>query len=304
MSAPLAGHAAYLQALARHAGIDAGAVVPPRVRSVGSDGLHLRCLDWGDPADPPLLLLHGGGQSAHTWDAFCMAVGPGWRCLALDQRGHGDSAWSSDGAYTMHDHARDIAAVVGTLELQRPVLVGMSMGGINALAYAAQHAGSMRALVCVDIGPEAQHEPVERLMAGLDSYRRFDSPAHAAESLSRLGARRDVELLRATLSLNLREQPQGGWTWKYDPRTLIGITADQIMASRRPLWGVLQRISCPVLVARGADSEIFSPEDARRFAAALPDARVVDVPKARHSVQTDNPRGLAAAVLDFIAMRP
>lgn len=294
-------HAAYLEALARYVGIEGTCSQAPRVRHVHSDGLRLSCLDWGEAHEPALLLLHGGGQSAHTWDAFCLAMGRGWRCVALDQRGHGNSAWSATGAYSMHDHARDLEAVIAALGLRQPVLVGMSMGGIHALAYAAGHAATVRGLVSVDIGPEAQREPVDRLMAGLDSYRRFDSPADAAERLSRLGARRPVGLLQATLSLNLRELADGSWTWKYDPRTLVGLTADQIMAARRPLWGMLHRIVCPVLIVRGADSDIFSPQDASRLAAALPDARVVEVPRARHSVQTDNPRALAETVRSFVA---
>lgn len=250
------------------------------------------------------MLLHGGGQSAHTWDALCLAMGPRFRCLALDQRGHGDSQWSGPGAYAITDHARDIGAFVQALHLHRPLVVGMSMGGVNAIAYAADHSSEIRGLVCVDIGPEAQLEPVRRLMQGLDSYRRFSSPEDAALRLANLGARRDPSLLRDTLLLNLRQQEDGSWTWKYDPRTLVGLTAEEIMEARRPLWDVLHRITCPVLVVRGQDSEIFSEGDAERFAGALRRSHRVAVPRARHSVQTDNPLALAEVITKFFDSLP
>ena len=264
-------------------------------------GLRLRCLDWGPRDAPAVVLLHGGGQSARTWDACCLILARRHRCIALDQRGHGDSAWPADGAYGFDDHAGDIGGVIDALELPAPLLVGMSMGGINATAYATRHADRLRGLVSVDVGPDVQFEPVDRLMRGLGAYRWFDSPDGAATRLSALGARRPRALLQATLSHNLRQEVDGRWTWKYDPRTLIDLSTAAILDPRQALWARLPTITCPALVVRGADSEVFSPADAERFARALPDGRCVTVAAARHSVQTDNPIGLAAAIEAFDA---
>ena len=292
----------YLGAIAAHAGIALGSepIEAPREGFVTVNGLRLRYLDWGAPDAPPLLLLHGGGQSAHTWDAFSLAVGHRFRCIALDQRGHGDSQWSEAGDYATSEHARDIAAFVDALALDPPIVVGMSMGGVNGIAYAAAHPLRLRGFVCVDVGPETQLEPVDRLMRGLVNYRTFASPENAAARMSALGARRDPELLRETLALNLRIQEDGSWTWKYDPRTLIGLTAREIMDARRPLWGILHRITCRVLVVRGENSEIFTDADAQRLADALPRGEWTRVPNARHSIQTDNPVGLATVVCNFV----
>jgi len=290
---------AYLRALASHAGIDAQGIDPPAKRRVEIEGLALHYLEWGKPDAQPLVLLHGGGQSAHTWDPCCLILARRYRCLALDQRGHGDSGWSPAGAYTIQDHARDIAGFVDRLALRQPIMAGMSMGGINAIAYAVEHASALRALVSIDVGPDVQFEPVERLMQGLGEYRHFESPEDAAERLSKLGARRARSLLKDTLSRNLRQERDGSWTWKYDPRTLVGLSAEDILAPRKPLWDVLGRISCPVLVVRGADSEIFSEGDAAKLTRYLPRAISVTVANARHSVQTDNPRGLADVITAF-----
>lgn len=292
---------AYLRQLAAHLGIRAQGIEPPASRRLDIDGIGLRYLDWG-PADAPVIvLLHGGGQSAHTWDGCCLLLAQRYRCLALDQRGHGDSDWSGDGAYGFDDHARDIAGFIDALRLRSPLLAGMSMGGINAIAYATHHAGRLRALVSVDVGPDVRFAAVDRLMRGLGAYRYFDSPQDAAVRLSGLGARRPRALLQATLAHNLRQETAERWTWKYDPRTLTERSAAEILEPRQALWARLPAISCPTLVVRGADSEIFSAADADRFTRALPRASCVTVPAARHSVQTDNPKGLVAAIEAFDA---
>lgn len=292
---------AYLRALAAHAGIDASGVASPAERRIEIDGREFRYLDWGPAEAPPIVLLHGGGQSAHTWDACCLLLARRYRCYALDQRGHGDSDWSADGAYGFDDHARDVAGFIDVLQLKAPLLAGMSMGGINATAYATRHAATLRALVAVDVGPDVRFEAVERLMRGLGAYRYFASPEDAALRLSGLGARRPRALLQATLAQNLRQQGDEQWTWKYDPRTLSERTATEILAPRQALWALLSSITCPTLVIRGADSEIFAPADAERFTRALPRGTCVTVPAARHSVQTDNPKGLVAAIEAFDA---
>lgn len=295
---------AYLQALAKHAGIDAAEVPPPAERRIAIDGRTFRYLDWGPVAAPTIVLLHGGGQSAHTWDACCLLLARHYRCLALDQRGHGDSDWAADGAYGFDDHAADIDGFIDALDLRAPLLVGMSMGGVNATAYAARHAAKLRGLVSVDVGPDVRFEAVDRLMKGIGAYRFFSSPGDAAARLSGLGARRPLGLLEATLVHNLRQEADARWTWKYDPRTLSERTAAEILDPRQALWERLAAVTCPALVVRGAESEIFAPADAERFTRALPRGRCVTVASARHSVQTDNPKGLVAAIEAFDAGLP
>lgn len=287
----------YLAALAEHAGIRAATVAPPQTGHVTVQGMRLRYLDWGGADAPPLVLLHGGGQSAHTWDACCLALAGRYRCIAIDQRGHGDSDWAD--TYAIGAHVQDIAGVIDALCLRAPIVAGMSMGGINGLAYAARHPGRLRALVCIDVGPEVQPEPVQAMFDGLADYRYFSSPEDAAAQLSRRGARRPQPLLQETLRRNLRRLEDGRWTWKYDPRTIEGLSARSIHAARQPLWHELHRIACPTLVVRGADSAIFAPEDADKLTRNLPHATSITVPRAGHSVQTDNPLGLARAIAAF-----
>ena len=110
-------------------------------------------LDWGQPDAPPVLMLHGMAQSAHTWDFSALALGDRYRLLALDQRGHGDSDWAPDGDYSLDAHLGDIGAFVEAMGLRDLVMVGLSMGGRNAFSFAALRPEIVKALVIVDIAP-------------------------------------------------------------------------------------------------------------------------------------------------------
>jgi len=112
--------------------------------------------------------------------------------------------------------------------------------------------------------------------------------------------RRDPLILRRSLMHNLRRQPDGNWTWKYDRRRFQQMGGDQHAAERRGLADGLAKITCPTLVVRGAESDVFHQEDAERLAAGLPDGRNVTIPKAGHTVQGDNPKDLVAALREFL----
>src|SRR5215813_3546081 len=140
----------------------------PHDRYVGTDGLRLHYLDWGNDAAPPMLLLHGFSGHAHTWDTFARAMCDRFHVVALDQRGHGDSDWARDAAYTPADHARDIGGVHDRLGLRPVVLIGLSMGGRNAIAFTAAQPAKVEKLVIVDIGPDIDPRGASRVarMAG------------------------------------------------------------------------------------------------------------------------------------------
>ncbi|MBF8299492.1 MAG: hypothetical protein HW397_541, partial [Dehalococcoidia bacterium] len=123
-------------------------------RRVTLGSLRFHYLDWGNPRAQPMLLLHGGGQTAHSWDEFSRAMRDRYHVIALDQRGHGDSQWSPDKIYSLHAQLRDVSRFVVKLGLNKIVLIGLSMGGRNAIAYAAVHPEKLNRLVIVDIGPE------------------------------------------------------------------------------------------------------------------------------------------------------
>ncbi len=124
-------------------------------RFVHANGLQFHYLDWGSPEKPPLVLLHGVGQTCHTWDLFAAAMAPHFHVMAFDQRGHGDTDWAPDKDYSRKMMVGDVAAFTHALGLERFFLTGMSMGGANSLSFTANYPERVEALVVVDIGPRA-----------------------------------------------------------------------------------------------------------------------------------------------------
>ncbi len=182
---------------------------------VGSLKMHY--LDWGNHGAPQMLLLHGGSQSAHSWDEFSRNMRSDFHVIALDQRGHGDTDWSPRCIYTLRAHLRDITSFVKLVGLKQFVLVGLSMGGMNSYAYTAIHPQEVSRLVIVDVGPDMMKK-------GGDAIRRFTKvqrlPSFEAfvERSLKYNPLRTEEQIRDRLSHHLREYPGGNWGWKWDHR--------------------------------------------------------------------------------------
>src|SRR6266852_9425518 len=136
----------HLKTTAVRAGFSFDEVVLPSENTVLIDKLRFRYLDWGNEGLRPILFLHGGALTAHTWDLCCLALRDEFHCIALDQRGHGDSDWAPDADYSIGAHREDVRGFADKMGLDRFVLVGMSMGAINALAFAGNYAEELSAL--------------------------------------------------------------------------------------------------------------------------------------------------------------
>lgn len=257
----------------------------------------MRYLEWGDPGQAPLLLLHGIGQTAHTWAYFATAMEPHYRVIAVDHRGHGESSWAPGGDYSPAAHARDLDALIERLELDKMALVGFSMGGRNAMWLVDRHPTMVRRLVIVDAGPERpglRGSEARQFMSGPDV---LGSVEEFVERALRFNPRRTREVLRESLLHNLRQLPDRRWTWKYDP-VLRGPNRQTYPWG--DLWPVLAEIACPTLVVRGAESPVLAAEQAVRMLEVIPDARMVTISSARHAVMGDNPLEFEAKVKPFL----
>src|SRR5579875_73165 len=294
-----------LRLVAEISGLKPPKVVLPDEGDVIVEHFRLHYLDWGRPGPGAgdVLFLHGGGRNAHTWDGVSLMLRTRYRCVALDQRGHGNSEWSPGCDYAMASHLRDIEGFVAQMKLRRPVLVGQSMGGINAINYASRHSEEMAGLVVVDVGPEI-------IAAGGARIRDFiaapqlDSPEEFLQRATKFNPLRDPRILRRSLYYNLRQLPNGKWTWKHDTRRTVESQGEDMAraAAHRAeeLWQAVPRIKCPTMVVRGALSDVISDTQAEKFAKALPNGRFVRVEKAGHNVQGDNPAGLLAVLEPFL----
>jgi pimeloyl-ACP methyl ester carboxylesterase len=243
-------------------------------RHIILDGLRFHYRDWPQPNRPPLLLLHGFSQRASWWDAIARELQRDFRVLALDQRGHGDSAWSS--AYPSESWVTDITAFVDALQLAPVTLVGHSMGGVHACAYAALHPDAVTRLVIVDIGPP---DPA-RWRGGAGRY----EPAQVWYAI-----RQTLRHRRADLRLRLRHLLRD-----YDPR--LRLPARDAAAE----WANLARIPCPTLIVRGAESQALKQDTARQMLRVLPQGTLVEIADAGHLIHWEQPERLIAALRAFL----
>lgn len=272
----------------------------PRDRFITANSLRFHMLDWGDPSAPPVLLLHGFSDNAHTFDQTADRLCERYHVLALDQRGHGDTDWSHDG-YEREKYAEDVAKITETLRIGRFVLLGRSMGGLNAMEYAARHSGTVEGLIIVDVGPEIIKEGGARIQRHTQSAPdAFDSLERVYQHMRATEPRMPEDVMRYRVPFAVRQRSDGQWVLKYDKALR---SPDRPAARGTPtaaLWNALPEIRCPTLVIRGAETDILSPETAQRMVKALPNGSLVDVPNAGHMVHLDNFPAFFKAVDDFL----
>ena len=290
----------HLKTTAVRAGFTFGDVVLPSENDLSIGQLRFRYLDWGTEGLRPILFLHGGALTAHTWDLCCLALRDEFYCVALDQRGHGDSDWAPDADYSISAQREDIRGFADRLGLDRFVLVGQSMGAINGLAFAAAHPERLSALVMIDAGPEVRRRGSSRIREFVNGGAKPETLEEIIERALAFNPRRDPQILRRSLMHNLRRQPDGSWSWKYDRRRFQQMGGDQHAAERLGLADGLVRVTCPALVVRGAESDVFHQEDAEHLAKSFPNGRQITIGQAGHTVQGDNPKDLVAALRDFL----
>lgn len=268
-------------------------------RRVTARGLSFHYVEWGAPSAPPVLCLHGITQTAHSWDEVAADLSSAYRVLSFDQRGHGDSDWAPDGDYTRQTQAADLDAITDALGLTRFVLAGMSMGGINSITFTARHPATVQALIIVDVSPEIQVKGVEHIRSFIQAPDELDSFEAFVERAHQFNPRRSLDNIRSRLSHNLKQLPNGKWTWKYDKALRSPERGFQTSALLN-LWDDVHAIRCPTLIIKGGESDILSAESAGKLQAAIPGSQVAIVPGAGHSVMGDNPAAFVAAVWEFL----
>jgi pimeloyl-ACP methyl ester carboxylesterase len=268
-------------------------------RTVRLGALTFHYTEWGTPDAPPVVLLHGITGHARGWDTAARALAPGRRVLALDQRGHGDSEAPPDADYRVGTMAADLAAFVDTLGLSRVSVVGHSMGGRIAIAWAGLHGARLDRLVLVDIGPDIATPGLQRVRSLMaQSPEVVASEAWALRYLRAGNPLHDEAELRHRVAHALRRLPDGSLTWKYS-RGL----RDMMREGRRDavdLWPALRSIACPTLVVRGSESDILTAEQAKQVVEALPQGQLVEIAGAGHTVPGDKPAEFAQALRAFL----
>jgi pimeloyl-ACP methyl ester carboxylesterase len=270
----------------------------PRHHSRQLRGLNFHWVEWGDEAAPPVVLLHGLGAMCRIWDWLAADLQDRYRLIALDQRGHGDTSWPDEPAYSTDDYVGDLEGLIDVWGLDRFKLTGLSMGGMNAMAYTAAHPERVEKLCVVDIRPalnpdkrpnrdqdrmtaEQGHPQFPDLEAAF-AWRKLSHPHTPDESI-----RHHVEHL-------LKPSGDGRSTYKHDPRV-------SYYWKPRNLWNEIPRIDMPVLIVRGGQSMVLPDGTAAEMKAAFPRAELVTVAKAGHTVPEDAPVEFNQALAEFFA---
>lgn len=286
---------------ARSMGVTFANEVVPEDRYVKANGLSFHYQEWGDPGLPPMLALHGFAQTCHSWDFVALSLCDRFRVIALDQRGHGDSDWAPDGDYSPETQQADIAGVVDALGLEDFVLMGLSMGGRNSFTYAANHPDKIKALVIVDAAPQTQRGGGENIRNFVQQDDELDSIDAFVERVLEFNPRRAPEQVRGSIRHNLKQLPNGKWTWKYDKRLRAPdrrMGADPETVQR--LWGYVESLQCPTLVVRGGESDVVALDTAEEMFRRIPNGRLTTVEGAGHLVMGDRPAGFQKAVTEFL----
>jgi pimeloyl-ACP methyl ester carboxylesterase len=283
---------------ATEAGLGFDPAAPPTVERVWirdtPSGNDLSAIVWGDAA-PQLVLLHGGAQNAHTWDSVALALD--LPLVAIDLPGHGHSAWRPDADYRPQAMADDIAHVIATVAPDATTLIGMSLGGLTALATLAAHPDVADRLVLVDITPGVDQDKAAPIIAFVDGPEEFESFDAILERTLAFNPSRSRSSLARGVRHNAYERPDGVWSWRYDRPTEARIGDLQTLHGN--LWDALAELDQPLLLVQGGLSGVVDDDDIAELHRRRPDAEVVVVEEAGHSVQGDRPVVLADLVRTF-----
>jgi len=311
-----------LRQLAENIGIPSKRLLPTLVSDApttlsckaGPEGSRIVFDCYGSASDPPVVFLHGGGQTRQTWDAAARVIAAsGFFCLTVDQRGHGESDWDPrsdfEGRYHIPTFSEDLDRLVDMLRLDHHpkgcALVGASMGGL-AILWSHMAKDAAKALVLVDIAPRMELEGVHRVTSFMSktSEQGFESLEEARMVLREYNPSRSKASIEG-LRKNLRKRGDGRWTWHWDPAFMQKdkvSTTRSLNESAERLIEHARHTNTPCLLVRGRQTDIVSLEGAKEFVRVMPDAKYVDVKGASHMIVGDRNDIFTSEVLKFLKL--
>jgi len=280
----------------------------PAMRFELSTGVSIAADAFGDPSNQTVLFLHGGGQTRHAWGGAAKALAElGFYTICTDHRGHGESAWSTEGGYTLEVFARDLLALVEHFD-EKPIIVGASLGGVSALrAEAISDQPVAKALVLVDTTPRMSASGVTRILRWmLDGLEGFGSLEEAADAIAAYLPHRPRRTDLSGLAKNLRLGDDGRYRWHWDPEMIRSWNPENWSDTAAAQEEIQERldnaakITMPMMLIRGRLSDVVSEENAQEFLRFVPHAEYVDLKDAAHMVAGDRNDAFTESVADFI----
>jgi esterase len=263
-------------------------------RFVTLNGLRIHYLDWGSEGKPPLIMLHGIGRVAHSFDHIAPRFSSAYHVIAIDMRGHGDSDWSPEGAYLVEDYVKDLEAFVKQLNLNGVVVLGNSTGGRVVQVYAGMHPERVARLVVEDVGPQRTNEIASGFARRVEQEDKgWASEDELVASLMRSGGRVSEELQRNYAHFGSKRREDGRIVWKRDPNLVKGFV-------QTDLWRFVSKIQCPTLYILGGASSIVPPETQKQLKETLPDCKIVIMPGLGHYPHQEAPEEYIKLVQGFL----
>lgn len=267
----------------------------------GCSGNRLVADQEGPVDGTPVLLLHGGGQTRHSWARARQALGSaGYLAIAVDARGHGDSDWIHDGDYRLESQVGDLTSIIAALD-RKPALVGASMGGVNSLIACGAQPDLAALLLMVDVTPRLEPRGVERIkdfmLGNPDGFASLDEAAEAVAAYNSTHSRAGS---KEGLRKNLRLGEDGRWRWHWDPQFMLGDHRTTVETISRRMFDAAANIAIPLLLIRGQKSDVVSPEGVAEMRELLPQMEFVDVQGAGHMVVGDRNDIFNDAIVAFL----
>ena len=269
----------------------------PRSHFIEHAGLKLHHLEWGREGRDAIVLVHGSRLHAHVWNDFARRFSDRYHIIAIDQRGHGESAWGGGEEYRLEDLCRDLHAHVQARELSRFTLVGHSLGGRASLLYAHRHQSELERLVLVDITPGRPPRAAGPGRGEGGQPRSFESEDGAIAYLARAMSRAPRHLIEESVRHGMRRNDTGLYVWKYDP---VHFARRVTPPAGLDLWQVASEIATPTLLQYGSESDVVDAELASRLQKTMRRCTVERVEGAGHGLFTDRPDAFAESVERFL----
>ena len=264
-------------------------------RFITVNGLRIHYLDWGNEGKPAFLMLHGIGRVAHSFDHLAPRFSNDYHVMAIDMRGHGDSAWSPEGAYLVEDYVKDLEAMVEQLNLRGIVLLGNSTGGRVVQVYAGMHPERVSRLISEDVGPERTNEIASAFTRQVQQEANgWASEDDLVASLKRNGGKTSDDLLRTYAHFGTKKREDGRIVWKRDPNLAKGFVPTE-------LWRFVREIKSPVIYILGGSSRIVPPETQKQLQETLPHCQIVVMPGLGHYPDQEAPEEFIRIVQTFLA---
>ena len=267
-------------------------------RFIDANNLRIHYLDWGGGDKQPLILLHGIAREAHTFDHLAPHFSQRFRVIAVDLRGHGDSAWDEQGAYMVEDYVADVEALVAQLKLSNIVLWGNSTGGRVAQVFAGKHPELTAAVISEDVGPERpaaiSNRRAERMSKEESGWASIDE---LFAQLKKDYPRTADALLRALARHGSKPRADGRIVWKRDPAILKGFVPTE-------LWATVRAIKAPIIYMLGGASTIVPAETQVELKRALPQVEIVTMPGLGHYPSDEKPDDFVAIIDRFLQRVP